>query len=259
LSRKFRKQKVVLRFKRRELLKHRLRVMGVRGVVFALIIGFGAGLVTGGDSFASRFIRKHTPQIDLNLPLALAGLPVLSDLPKKPFWLWFPGSGFWLQRRVCRLHLSARAVQLERHFEANRLTIHVEPRIPLVLWNGSGLDKDGILFPVTPGTWNALPKAAFPASVNKHDLSRWLTRLASVAGLWPQVAAVRQDASETMELTLKTGTVITWGTLETESATRKAQTLLRVLDDAHQNLSGAARADLRFFEQGRIIVLPKGK
>jgi len=62
-----------------------------------------------------------------------------------------------------------------------------------------------------------------------------------------------------MELTLKTGTVVTWGTLETESTSRKAQTLLRVLDDAHNNLGGAARADLRFFEQGRIIVLPKGK
>ena len=35
--------------------------------------------------------------------------------------------------------------------------------------------------------------------------------------------------------------------------------LARVLDDAHKNMSGAARADLRFFDQGRIIVLPKGR
>jgi hypothetical protein len=224
-----------------------------------LIIGFGAGLVAGRDSFASRFIRNHTPQIDLNIPPVLAGLPILADFPKNPFWLWCPGSGFWLRRRECRLHLAVRNVWLERHFEANRIAVHVDPRIPLVAWNGSGLDREGILFSITPGVWNALPQGTFPESVNKKDLSRWLVRLAAIPELWPQVTAMRQDGSETMELTLKTGTLVTWGPLETESANGKAQLLLRVLDDAHKNLGGASRADLRFFEQGRIIVLPKGK
>ena len=250
---------MALRFKRREQLKHRLRVVGVRGVVLALIVGFGAGLVSGRDSFASRFIRTHTPRIDLTLPQTLTGLPILSELPKNAFWLWFPGSGFWVQRQICRRHLAVRAIRLERYFESNRLTVQVDPRVPLVLWNGWGFDRDGVLFPVTPGTWKALPQAAFPASANKRDLSRWLLRLASAADLWPQVAAVREDASDTMELTLKSGTVVTWGTLETESVARKAPVLLRVLDDAHKNLGGTSRADLRFFEQGRIIVLPKGK
>ena len=35
--------------------------------------------------------------------------------------------------------------------------------------------------------------------------------------------------------------------------------LLRVLEDAHENLGGAALTDLRFFDEGRIIVKPKGK
>ena len=257
--RKVRKQHVALRFKRREQLKHQWRVIGVRGVVFALVVGFGAGLLSGKDSFASRFVRRHTPRVDLNMPQTLSGLPLQGDLPENPFWLWFPGSGSWLQRRVGGRHLAVRSIQLERHFAANRLMVRLEPRIPLVCWNGSGFDKDGVLFPLGAKGWEALPVATFPSTANKPNLSRWLVRLASVSGLWPQVAAIRQDASETMELTLKTGTVVTWGTLETESASRKAQTLLRVLDDAHNNLGGAARADLRFFEQGRIIVLPKGK
>jgi hypothetical protein len=260
LSRKaIRKQHVSLRFKRREQLKHQLRVFGVRGVALALIVGFGGGLVAGRDSYASLFIQHHAPLVDLNMPQVLAGLPIQAGLPKNTFWLWCPGSGLWLQRQICQRYPSVRAVRLERHFDMNRLMVHVEPRIPLVTWNGFGFDKEGVLFPVVPRAWNALPQAALPASVNKHDLSLWLVRLASVTDLWPQVTSVREDLSETMALTLKTGTVVIWGTLETEPTLYKAQALLRVLDDAHQNLGGASRADLRFFEQGRIIVLPKGK
>jgi hypothetical protein len=259
LPRKARKQHIALRFKRREQLKRRLRVVGVRSIALALVVGFGSGLVTGGNSFASRFIQRHTPQINLNMPQALAGLPILAELPKHRFCLWFPGSGLWLQRRVCRSYLAVRTVHLERHFEANRLTVRLEPRIPLVSWNGSGFDQDGALFAITPGTWKALPAASFLSTVDRRDLGRWLAGLASIAELWPQVTAIRQEPAETMELTLKTGTVILWGPLGSEPVERKARTLARVLDDAHKNMGGAALADLRFFEQGRIIVRPKGR
>jgi hypothetical protein len=259
LARKFRKQKVALRFKRREQLKHRLRAVGVRGVALALLVGFGVGLVTGGDSFASRFMRRHTPQIDLAMPPSLAGLPVLSEFPKNPFWLWFPGSGFWLERRVCRRYPAVRSLRLERRFSANRLTAHVEPRIPLVVWNGSGFDQEGVLFPVTPGAWKTLPEADFPVASGKRDLGRWLARMAAMDVLWPQVTSVRQGPSGSMELSLSAGASILWGPPESDPSSAKAQALTRVLDDAHQHLGGAASADLRFFEQGRIIVRPKGR
>jgi cell division septal protein FtsQ len=259
LARKFRKQKVALRFKRREQLKHRLRAVGVRGIVLALIVGFGAGLVTGGDSYAFRFMCRHTPQIELAMPPPLARLPVLAELPKNPFWLWSPGSGFWLQRRVCRLHPEVRNVQLERYFDANRLTVRVEPRVPLVVWNGSGFDQEGALFAIAPGAWKALPEADFLATAGKRDLGRWLARLAAMNALWPQVASIRQSPSGDMELSLLSGAVILWGPPDLDPSSAKAQALTRVLDDAHQHLGGAASADLRFFEQGRIIVRPKGR
>jgi len=259
LPRKPRKQRVTLRFKRREQMKNRLRAVGLRGVVFALLVGFGAGLVTGKDSYASRFVRIHTPQIDRNMPQVLAGLPVLAELPHNRFWLWFPGSGFWLERRILRTYLAVRTVRLERHFESNRVTLHLEPRIPLVSWGGSGFDQDGVLFAITPGTWKTLPEASFLSTTEKRDLGRWLAGMASIAEVWPQVTSVRQDPAEMMELTLKTGTVILWGALSFDPVERKARTLARVLDDAHKNMGGTALADLRFFEQGRIIVRPRGR
>jgi len=239
-------------------LKHRLRAVGARSVALALVAGFGAGLVTGENSLASRFIRRHTPQIDRNMPLVLSGLPVMEKLPQNRFWLWIPGSGYWLERQVCRTYPAVRSLHLERHFDANRLVIHLEPRIPLVSWNGSGFDRDGVLFAIIPGTWKALPEASFLSTVEKRDLGRWLAGLSAIGEVWPQVAAVRQGPAETMELTLRTGTVVLWGTLNSDPLERKARTLARVLDDAHKNMGGTALADLRFFEQGRIIVRPKG-
>jgi hypothetical protein len=135
--------------------------------------------------------------------------------------------------------------------------VHLEPRVPLVSWHGAGFDQDGVLFGMTPGVWNALPQVDFLPTASRQDIRRWLTGLAAVPEVWSEVSFIKENSFETMELTLKSGAVVIWGALETETLGRKAQTLARVLDDAHKNLGGAARADLRFFDQGRIIVLPK--
>src|SRR5262249_50760637 len=148
-------------------------------------------------------------------------------------------------------------VFFERQFAANMVVIHVLPRVPLVTWNGMGFDQEGVLFALTPGTWQAMPKVSFMAGASKPELGRWLARLQRVTALWSQVSSIRQDAYGTMEVTLKTGAVVIWGPPETGSLARKSQTLLRILDDAHHHLGGTALADLRFFDQGRIIVRPK--
>src|SRR5207302_614257 len=125
-------------------------------------------------------------------------------------------------------------------------------------WKGAGFDRDGVLFAITPGAWKVLPQASFASGASKPELGRWLARLAAMTSLWSQVASLKQDAYGTLELTLKTGAVVVWGLPETGTLARKAQILARVLDDTHHHLGGTARADLRFFDQGRIIVRPKG-
>ena len=127
MARKARKQRVTFRFKRREQLKHHVRTVIVRSTAIALVIGFGAGLVSGGDSFLSRFLREHVPRIAINSPQALAGLPVLAEFPKNRLWLWLPGSGVGLQKRLCGQYAAVRSIRLRRAIAENTITVDVEP------------------------------------------------------------------------------------------------------------------------------------
>jgi hypothetical protein len=231
----------------------------VRSVAVALVAGFGAGLVANHDSILLQFLKRHTPQVAIKLPQTLAGLPVLADVPQNHLWLWLPGSAWWLERKLTHKYSAVHSVFFERQIQANGVVVHVMPRVPLVTWNGMGFDGDGVLFAITPGTWKALPQAVFLSTAAKPELGRWLARLERMTPLWSQIGLIKQDAYGTLELTLKTGSVVIWGPPDTGSLTRKAETLLRILDDAHHHLGGTARADLRFFDQGRIIVRPKAR
>ncbi len=257
MARKLRKQHVALRFRRREQLKHTVRSALARSVAVALVIGFGVGMIAGHDSVLLRFLQRHTPQVSVKLPQALPGLPVQTEIPRNHLWLWVPGSELWVKMRLTRKFTAVRSVSFDRQFEANTVIIRVEPRIPLVTWKGEGFDKDGVRFAITPGTWQVMPQASFLDGTAKPEIGRWLWHLSQVSPLWSQVASLKQDPYGSLELTLKTGAVVIWGPLDDGTLSRKAQTLLRVLDDAHEHLGGAARADLRFFDQGRIIVRPK--
>lgn len=252
-----RKQRVVLRRKRREQLKHHLRGVLFRSVGIALVVGFGVGLASGGDSFLSRFVRRHTPQVTVEAPQALAGLPVFSELPAGRFWLWIPGSAIRFEKRVLQKYPGVRGVRFERRYGANRIVVRLEPREPLVIWNGAGLDRDGVVFPVAPGTWAQLPQADFSGTFSKAALGRWLAELAPASALWERVARVSDDRRGQVQLTLKTGTLVLWGPPDPDGVPVKARTLARILDDAHEHLGGTALADLRFFDEGRIIVRPK--
>jgi hypothetical protein len=259
LARKLRKQRVSLRFKRREHLKHRVRTALVRSVAIALVAGFGAGLVANHNSILLQFLQRHTPQVSVKVPEALVGLPVMPYVPRNHLWLWIPGSAWWLEQKLTHTFSAVHHVFFERQFQDNRVVIHVMPRVPLVTWSGKGFDRDGMLFAITPGTWKVLPQASFLSNASKPELGHWLARLESMTPLWSQVASIKQDAYGSLELALKTGSVVIWGPPDVGSLARKAQTLLRVLDDAHHHLGGTALADLRFFDQGRIIVKPKAR
>ncbi len=257
MASRLRKQRVALRFKRREQLRFRIHTALRRSIVVALVVGFGVGVVAGRDSILSRFVRQHTPQIRVVLPNALAGLPVLAELPQNAFLLWLPGVPFWLDKKLRRKYVAVRRVRLAKSWRTNSVLIQLEPRVPLVLWNNQGFDREGVSFPARPGAWKDLPQASFTASTGRVDLGRWLMRLASYYPFWSRVIALKQDMYGALELTTKSGTVILWGQPEKESIGKKVQALLRVLDDMHAHSGGTAWADLRFFDQGRIIVLPK--
>ncbi len=127
----------------------------------ALVAGFGAGLVANHDSVLFKFLKRHTPQVTVNLPQSLAGLPVLADVPQNHLWLWLPGSAWWLERKLTHHYSAVHSVFFERQLQANDVVVHVMPRIPLVTWKGMGFDRDGVFFSITPGPWKVLPQAVF--------------------------------------------------------------------------------------------------
>jgi hypothetical protein len=257
LRRRPRKQKVVLRPRRREQLKHFLERLTLRAGLGALVVVVGIGLFSGEDSAINRFIHRHTPVVEIKTPSALAGLPILAELPAQKFWLWSPGSAWYVQRRILARFPVVKAVRWYKDFQDNRVVVRLEPRIPLVVWRGFGIDAEGRVFPITPGVWSDLPQADFSTVHSPPKLGRWLAQVSSVAPLWKQVTRLHQDHRGQLQLQMKTGAQVLWGEMEPETATERARTLARVLEDAHQHLGGAALADLRFFDEERIIVMPK--
>jgi hypothetical protein len=252
-----RRQRVIVRSKRRSQLLAQLKGISAKLLVIALVGGVLTLLALRGDSFLGGFERTHTPRIDLKMPPALAGVPVLNELPRRLIWLWIPGSEDEVRHRVVSKFPAVKDVRFQRSFGMNRIAILVEPRKPLVVWGEKGLDAQGVLFPA-PRDGPAIPKAVF-LSTPATALSQWIAQVARKPELWSQVAGLTEDRMGNISLDLTSGTRVIWGKPEPKMLTEKTASLLSVLQDAHQHLGGSALADLRFFDEGRIIVRPKGK
>lgn len=124
----------------------------------------------------------------------------------------------------------------------------------------SYLAEDGLLF-VAPAAVVAaagLPRVdlgAFPAGGDLKDLAL-LVRAAGAEGALPsKPVAYAYDARERgWTLTLSDGTKLAWGPLDwTEEKLARCR---EVLADASARLAKGFTADLRYFEDGRILVRP---
>jgi hypothetical protein len=187
----------------------------------------------------------------------VSGLLLAQELPSRSYYLWMPGVERGVRKRIVRKFPEIRAVHIEKYFLDNRVVLRVEPRVPLVRWEDCGMDREGVVFSVDPARWAPLPTAAFPPSEASTVLGHWTAELAQVSELWSRVVRVGKDLRGDMSLDLRTGAHVVWGPPDTSTAQRKARSLCWVLDDAHQRLGGAAVADLRFFDDGRVVVKPK--
>ena len=255
--RKSRKQRVILRGKRREALKHHIRVLFYRTAALAALGGFALGVVSQGDPIFKRFIQAHIPEVQVKAPQALSALPFEQSWPSRRYLLWIPGVGARIESQLKANFPAIKSVGFQRYFRMNRVIVIVEPRTPIVRWNDSGMDKEGVVFPIIPGAWNQLPKASLSASFSKTLLGSWFTELIQIPDFWNQVTGIRDDFRGCIIFDLKTGAHVTWGGPDRANVKIKALNLCSVLQDAHEHLGGAAAADLRFFDEGRIIVRPK--
>ena len=250
-----RKQRVVLRAKHRDERHRQITSSLIALAVISVIVVGGRAMAV--NAWAPGFIQRHTPVIELKAPETLADLPLLKQTPSGHFWFWFPGADWPLKRQWMRDYPALSGVEFEKHFMDNRIVARLEPRVPLVRFDDRGLDKEGRVFTLASQSWSALPKAFVPAPKSLPILGHWLAELSRSTDFWSQVVAVSQDPRGEMWLDLRTGTRVAWGPPEVKTAHEKVRCLAMVLDDAHKRLSGAASADVRFFEEGRVIVRPK--
>jgi hypothetical protein len=251
-----RKQRVVMRPRQRVVLKGRVQQIARFSFLSGLAVFIGL-IVFRNNTWAPRFVQHHTPTLEFRAPPTLANLPLLKETPPTTFALWLPGWETGLRRKWLNRYPAVESVHFEKDFLANRIVAHLEPRIPLVRWEDRGVDREGTVFTLASQSWLPLPKAVLAPATSLPALGRWLAEISRVSEVWEQVVAVSEDSRGEIWLDMGTGTRVAWGPPDVKRAQEKARGLATVLDDAHNRLSGAASADVRFFDEGRVIVKPK--
>jgi hypothetical protein len=255
--RRKRKQRVVIRARRREKMVAQTRGLFVKTTIFAVAGGVAFLLVTQGDSLFGGFVQRHTPSVEMKTPQTLALSPEPPALTTRTFRLWFPWNTAPIAREMMRANSAVQEVRFDKNFLRNQIYVRVVPRTPVVQNGTQGMDVEGVLFPLLPGSWNALPRVTLNGFIPPADLGKWIAAMQKQS-LWKDVVAVSDDRMGDVSIDLQTGAHILWGKPEILSVREKTTYLAQALEDAHEHLGGAAQADLRFFDEGRIIVRPKG-
>ncbi len=257
-KRSLRKQHVVLRQRHREEIKQLVHRAVRRTAVFMLVAGFTMGLVTRREWVLTHISFRPAPPVDVQAVGTLGGLPVLQEMPTQTTWLWIPGVCGRVSRKLQKRYPEIGNVVFEKQFRANRIVLRLEPRVAVARWPGQAIDSNGVIFSLPEGAHAALPEINIPVGEIHAAERQWIGRVSRSSLFWTRVRSVRRSPEGEMVLVLDTGAQVMWGHPDPASAAKKAQYVARVLEDAHDRLGGAAVADLRFFEQGRIVVRPKG-
>ncbi len=246
-----------MRPKRRVEFQRHMRRLVVVGCAAGIFLGVGKALMHQSSWFGS-MIKRHTPLLEIKAPEILAESPLLrEDRPAGISW-WLPKSGWQLRKRWLETYPTVSDIRFEKRFFENRVIAHVIPRVPLVRYGNQGVDKEGVVFDlVTPERWGVLPKAVLKSPEALSPLGPFLQEVSRDSQMWKKVVAVSEDMRGDVWLNMNTGTHVAWGRPDPKDVAAKAQCLTRVLNDAHERLSGAAMADLRFFNEGRVVIRPK--
>lgn len=176
----------------------------------------------------------------------------------------------WLGRPLDTLDAAKAAARLKERFPTFRLEgadrdwllrlvrLRVAARRGLAR-TGAGfcLDDGGELFASPEGTCPAsLPRLAAEGAgaPERRSLAAFLVELDGLGAEKPALRSLVRGARG-WELELADGTKVRWGTLDETAA--KARRLREVLEDGQKRFGGAWTADLRYFDQGKVIVQPR--
>jgi len=258
VSKRVRKQRVALRARRRDDLARQMQQSALRLSVVAVCAVAVFCFAMNSDSVLHRFIRRHTPTVTLQTPPALTGIPFYTELPDQRIWLWIPGVSGRIGRQWSIRYPALEKVRVEKNWSANRITFLLRPRTPLVDWNRRGVDASGVVFPlsVTPGM--PLPRLESASASLSPGIGPWLEQLSQSTLFWSQVSHIKEDKRGHWLIGLQNGLSVVWGEALPEKTDLRLKAFLRVQADAESN-GGWRQIDLRFFDEGRIIVAGRKK
>lgn len=181
---------------------------------------------------------------------------------------WEPGQvwGPWAPRRVAedlRSRFSClREVRAERSWREHSVRLVATLRVPVAVTRGPDgggfLAGDGARFSAPPGVLpeQGLPVVELPPGGAGADARRLAAFLAAAGGAEgfpsPLVRAVFVGGDAGWSAELADGTVLQWGDLRWTR--QKMGRLKEVLADASAKFGGKLAADLRHFEDGKILI-----
>jgi hypothetical protein len=155
------------------------------------------------------------------------------------------------------------SARVERSWLRGRLSYTVSLRRPVGLVTArSGprrlLDAEGVVFEAPQGLFDLnAPALAIDgaSSFDLKDLASFLPEAAKPGALPAPLAKMRfVSPQDGWQAELGDGTTLQWGDLR--FTRQKFQRLGEILADARAQFGGAAGADLRYFEDGRVLVRP---
>lgn len=224
-----------------------------RGAILLGALGIVAFFAMHSHVWISRQLARHTPTLTVNAPDGMGALPIHQYVPTHRWLLWVPGVDLYVAHRMKRHFPSVKEAKVIGDFQGNRVVVHLDARQPLVLWNGFGIDAEGVVFPLLTEAPMTLPQLHPAHQPPAKRLGPWLAALAKLPWLWPSVTDLTENDQGHWALTSAHGPVLLWGSSD-EPVAPRAVALQKILADAQAEHGGALRADLRFFDEGRIIV-----
>jgi hypothetical protein len=199
------------------------------------------------------------------VPAPLQGV-FLEGFGWKPGARWGPLAPYWAARRLRRGFSCVRSVRTSRSWFGRRVRFEVELERPVAVATRSGkpagfLGLEGRLFQAPEGAYgdSSLPEADLTGVASGADLEPLgrMVAAAAVPGALPfRLLRVRPDAEgDGWTAMAAGGLTLAWGSLDwTEEKLRR---LREVLADAAPRFGAVVSADLRHFEDGKILVTPR--
>jgi cell division septal protein FtsQ len=146
-----------------------------------------------------------------------------------------------------------------------KIVVRLEERSPVasVALDGQlfGVDQDNKPFPLR-GSWTKapLPEIKCQAEPDRRKVLDFVREFAPKAGeIFPQVLRFYLEPMNRIVFDFKDGSRILWGPAETAKLGAKLARLTQVLEESKARFASFEYVNMSFFDDGRIIVKPKGK